>query len=384
MSISQGRCQYVSCDASISLRKPASVRHCHERHRLIGVRCGRPRGKEKVGETQSAAARRARGCAIRARAPPRARTRRSTKERGDESTQLAREIELKRGDLSRNPTSPRVSMHSRVSPVAGADVPAAPIVRSRGRAQRSLVSPSGGRHRARLADAPQVPSRGHRPKACGARARQRVDSGSGRRNAPSPAPLPEFARQGAGAMRAKPCGPLKIGFLAIVVLVALGTVSASAGGMGGMHGGGSPNMGSPNMGGGGGWHGSSSWHGHGCCFSSGVFVGVGVGPGWWGPWGWGWGGPWWGWGPRWGRAAWGWAAPVVPVSSSWGGSSWGGDSSAWVEQHAPPPQPQHQQQYWYYCQGSQTFFPYVRECPGGWMQVVPQLSPPPPPAPPTH
>ena len=39
-------------------------------------------------------------------------------------------------------------------------------------------------------------------------------------------------------------------------------------------------------------------------------------------------------------------------------------------QTAPPPQ------YWYYCQGSQAYYPYVKECPGGWMQVVPQPSPP--------
>ncbi len=34
-------------------------------------------------------------------------------------------------------------------------------------------------------------------------------------------------------------------------------------------------------------------------------------------------------------------------------------------------------QYWYYCQSSQAYYPYVRECPGGWLQVVPQSSPPP-------
>ena len=29
-------------------------------------------------------------------------------------------------------------------------------------------------------------------------------------------------------------------------------------------------------------------------------------------------------------------------------------------------------QYWYYCPGSDTYFPYVKECPGGWHQVVPE------------
>lgn len=31
--------------------------------------------------------------------------------------------------------------------------------------------------------------------------------------------------------------------------------------------------------------------------------------------------------------------------------------------------------YWYYCRDSQGYYPYVRQCPGGWMKVVP--SPPP-------
>jgi len=35
-------------------------------------------------------------------------------------------------------------------------------------------------------------------------------------------------------------------------------------------------------------------------------------------------------------------------------------------------------QYWYYCQASQAYYPYVKECPAGWMQVVPQASPPAP------
>ncbi len=34
-----------------------------------------------------------------------------------------------------------------------------------------------------------------------------------------------------------------------------------------------------------------------------------------------------------------------------------------------------QQSYWYYCQDPQGYYPYVRNCPGGWTQVVP--TPPP-------
>jgi len=38
--------------------------------------------------------------------------------------------------------------------------------------------------------------------------------------------------------------------------------------------------------------------------------------------------------------------------------------------------PQYQPQYWYYCPSAQGYYPYVKECPGGWLQVVPQSSPP--------
>jgi hypothetical protein len=47
---------------------------------------------------------------------------------------------------------------------------------------------------------------------------------------------------------------------------------------------------------------------------------------------------------------------------------------------APPaysePQRQQQPHYWYYCQESQGYYPYVKSCPGGWMTVVPNVTPP--------
>lgn len=49
---------------------------------------------------------------------------------------------------------------------------------------------------------------------------------------------------------------------------------------------------------------------------------------------------------------------------------------AYVQQEAPASS---QTQYWYYCQGAQAYYPYVRECPDGWMQVVPQTGPAPQP-----
>jgi len=44
------------------------------------------------------------------------------------------------------------------------------------------------------------------------------------------------------------------------------------------------------------------------------------------------------------------------------------------------PQQQEQQQpyYWYYCQDPQGYYPYVKSCPGGWMKVVPNTTPPQP------
>jgi FKBP-type peptidyl-prolyl cis-trans isomerase FkpA len=32
--------------------------------------------------------------------------------------------------------------------------------------------------------------------------------------------------------------------------------------------------------------------------------------------------------------------------------------------------------YWYYCEDLKTYYPYVKKCPSGWQQVVPQTAPP--------
>ncbi len=40
---------------------------------------------------------------------------------------------------------------------------------------------------------------------------------------------------------------------------------------------------------------------------------------------------------------------------------------------APPPQ-----SYWYYCEDPKGYYPYVSQCPGGWMQVVPRTNAPTP------
>lgn len=35
-----------------------------------------------------------------------------------------------------------------------------------------------------------------------------------------------------------------------------------------------------------------------------------------------------------------------------------------------------QENYWYYCPDTQSYYPYVKSCPSGWMKVVPQVVPP--------
>jgi hypothetical protein len=35
------------------------------------------------------------------------------------------------------------------------------------------------------------------------------------------------------------------------------------------------------------------------------------------------------------------------------------------------PQPQTAQQYWYYCQDPQGYYPYVQQCPRAWQPVSP-------------
>jgi hypothetical protein len=36
------------------------------------------------------------------------------------------------------------------------------------------------------------------------------------------------------------------------------------------------------------------------------------------------------------------------------------------------PEPSQASQYWYYCPESKIYYPYIKQCPGGWQRVVPQ------------
>ncbi len=56
------------------------------------------------------------------------------------------------------------------------------------------------------------------------------------------------------------------------------------------------------------------------------------------------------------------------------------EPQVYIERAAPQPVPTpapapQSQGYWYYCSSPQGYYPYIKECPGGWMQVVP--TPPP-------
>ncbi len=94
-------------------------------------------------------------------------------------------------------------------------------------------------------------------------------------------------------------------------------------------------------------------HGH-------ISGGIWIGPGWWGPW---WGGPWWGWGPGY----------PYPYYQS---------SPVVIQQQSPiyedeAPQQEQQQYYWYFCPRAKNYYPYVKQCPEGWMKVVPPPQTPP-------
>ena len=79
------------------------------------------------------------------------------------------------------------------------------------------------------------------------------------------------------------------------------------------------------------------------------------------------GGPYWGYG--------GWGAPYYPYSAPYYSSYpvYPAQPSTYIQQDVQPgPAPAPQQGYWYYCSDAQAYYPYVKECPGGWQRVSPQ------------
>jgi hypothetical protein len=47
----------------------------------------------------------------------------------------------------------------------------------------------------------------------------------------------------------------------------------------------------------------------------------------------------------------------------------------YIEAPVAQPAPQAASSYWYYCAGTKAYYPYVKQCPGGWQRVAPQPPP---------
>lgn len=47
----------------------------------------------------------------------------------------------------------------------------------------------------------------------------------------------------------------------------------------------------------------------------------------------------------------------------------------YIEQGNAQAAPEQSQAYWYYCADANAYYPYVKQCPGGWQRVVPQPPP---------
>jgi hypothetical protein len=83
----------------------------------------------------------------------------------------------------------------------------------------------------------------------------------------------------------------------------------------------------------------------------------------------------WGW-PYYSPYYWGWPY-YYPYYWGWPYSYPSYPDYSYSAPSVPPAESEQQQPYyWYFCQDPQGYYPYVKECPGGWMQVVPLTTPP--------
>ena len=85
-------------------------------------------------------------------------------------------------------------------------------------------------------------------------------------------------------------------------------------------------------------------------------VGVWVGPGWWGP---GWWGSYYPYDPYYPY----YAAPPAVIQEQ---------PDTYIQQQ--PPQAE-EPSYWYFCKDPKGYYPYVKNCPKGWLKVVPSPTP---------
>ncbi len=94
-------------------------------------------------------------------------------------------------------------------------------------------------------------------------------------------------------------------------------------------------------------HGGHGGHGH---------WSVWIGPGW-GLWD-----PWW------------WGAPYYPYSYCPYGAAYPYYSPQRPSEYVEPT-PQEEQTYWYFCPDAKNYYPYVKQCPSGWLKVIPSVPP---------
>lgn len=138
--------------------------------------------------------------------------------------------------------------------------------------------------------------------------------------------------------------PINLVSLSIILLGSFfnDSVRAEGGHFGGGHGGGHY----------GGWHGGGhfdGWHGGGH-FGYDLSLGLGYGVG-----HYGYGAPYF-------------PYPYYPYPPVVAAPS---PPSEYAQQNMPPT-PELQTNYWHYCRNQDGYYPYVRECPGGWEKISPQ------------
>ena len=154
--------------------------------------------------------------------------------------------------------------------------------------------------------------------------------------------------------------------LAVALLAMAASVPALAqgGSRGGSQGG---SQGGSRGGSQGGTHGGNHQGSHGGNYSySRVNVGFAFGGPYWGYPGWGY--------PGWGYAGWGYPGYYYPSPYYYYPQAVGvpAEATAYIERSdASSPPVQQSQGYWYYCPEAKAYYPYLKECAGGWQRVSP-------------